>query len=86
MINRFRFGFNTATMGGALECKLNAIRGAGFSAIELWRKDLADNSGCPQRAAEMVRRSRLRVCDYKLVRDFEGAPPWLRESKLQEAR
>ena len=86
VINRFRFAFNTLTMGGPLHCKLNAIRGAGFSAIELWGRDLIEHPDGLRRAAELVRHSRLRVCDYKLFRDFEGAPSWLRESKIEEAK
>ena len=30
-----RFGFNTVTMGGTLEHKLDCMRAAGFSGVEL---------------------------------------------------
>ena len=39
-IDLSRFGFNTVTMGGTLEHKLDCMKAAGFHGVELWARDL----------------------------------------------
>jgi 4-hydroxyphenylpyruvate dioxygenase len=84
MIHRSRFAFNTHTMGGALNRKVNAIRGAGFSSLELWASDLSEFAGGTRKASDTIRMSGLNVANYKLLRDFEGSSALNKELKLQE--
>lgn len=81
-----RFGFNTVTMGGALERKLACVREAGFSGIELWAKDLVDHPQGVEAAAQLVRDSGLKVTDFQPLRDFEGQPDAMRPHRLAVAR
>lgn len=81
-----RFGFNTVTMGGALERKLACVREAGFSGIELWAKDLVDHPQGVEAAAQLVRDSGLKVTDFQPLRDFEGQPDVMRPHRLAVAR
>ncbi|VWX62758.1 conserved hypothetical protein [Burkholderiales bacterium 8X] len=81
-----RFGFNTVTLGGGLGHKLDCMRAAGFSGIELWARDLIAYPGGVEKAAERVKASGLRVTDFQPLRDFECAPDAMRPHRLEMAR
>ena len=81
-----RFGFNTVTMGGTLEHKLDCMRAAGFSGVELWARDLIAHPGGVEAAATVVAASGLRVTDFQPLRDFECAPDAMRAHRLEMAR
>ena len=49
-----RFGFNTVTMGGELGHKLDCMKAAGFSGVELWARDLINHPAGVEKAAQLV--------------------------------
>jgi len=80
------FGLDAATLSGTLEQKLRAVRGAGFSRITLWGKDLVGDPEGVGLAARKVRESGLRISAFQLLRDFEGLSGRLFEYKLEIAK
>jgi sugar phosphate isomerase/epimerase len=85
-IDLARFGFNTVTMGGTLGHKLDCMKAAGFSGVELWARDLIAHPGGVEAAADVVKASGLRVTDFQPLRDFECAPDAMRAHRLEMAR
>ncbi|MDM0045740.1 sugar phosphate isomerase/epimerase family protein [Variovorax dokdonensis] len=85
-IDLARFAFNTVTMGGALKHKLACMKAAGFSAVELWARDLIGHPEGVDAAARIVRESSLAVSDFQPLRDFECAPDAMRPHRLEMAR
>lgn len=81
-----RFGFNTVTMGGALAHKLDCMKAAGFTSVELWARDLIAHPGGVEEAAQIVRDSGLKVSDLQPMRDFEAMPLPMRPYRLDMAR
>ena len=73
-------------MGGTLEHKLDCMRAAGFSGVELWARDLIAHPGGVEAAATVVAASGLRVTDFQPLRDFECAPDAMRAHRLEMAR
>ena len=72
---------NTIVLGGAPEQKISAARAAGFDQVELWRQDVDAHIGSPQAFGSWIRRQSVGLTDYQIIRDFEGAPGDVRESK-----
>lgn len=85
-IDLSRFGFNTVTMGGTLEHKLDCMKAAGFHGVELWARDLIAHPQGVDAAAQAVKASGLRVTDFQPLRDFECAPDAMRAHRLDMAR
>lgn len=85
-INLSRISFNTITMGGDLEHKLEVIRAAGFDSVELWAKDMLSHPGGAKAAAQAVRNSGLRVTGFQMLSDFDSAPKDVREQKIEFAK
>jgi sugar phosphate isomerase/epimerase len=81
-----RFGFNTVTMGGELGHKLDCMKAAGFSGVELWARDLINHPAGVDKAAQLVKGSGLKVTDFQPLRDFECAPDAMRPHRLEMAR
>jgi 4-hydroxyphenylpyruvate dioxygenase len=75
-------GCTTATFGGKLPEKLEAMRGAGFTAIEFWPRDLFEHAEGPDVAINLLRRTGLRVAAYQALRNYEGMPAEVRRQKL----
>jgi sugar phosphate isomerase/epimerase len=82
-----RFAVDTASIAGALDEKLAALAGAGFTRVTLSAKDLVgERSGGLEHAVRQVRASGLTVSGFEALRDFEGlASPHL-EYKLDIAK
>jgi 4-hydroxyphenylpyruvate dioxygenase len=75
-------GCTTATFGGKLPGKLEAMRAAGFTAIEFWPRDLFEHAEGPDVAINLLRRTGLRVAAYQALRNYEGMPAEVRRQKL----
>ncbi|WP_075790670.1 sugar phosphate isomerase/epimerase family protein [Massilia putida] len=85
-MNLANFGLDSVTLAGSLETKLAACRAAGFSQIMLWARDMAEHPGGVAAAADLVRRSGLRVTGIQVLRDYEGLSGGLHDYKLDIAR
>ncbi|OWW21627.1 hypothetical protein AYR66_21185 [Noviherbaspirillum denitrificans] len=73
-------------MGGDLEHKLEAIRGAGFGSVELWASDLLKHPGGAHAAAQAVKDSGLKVGSFQMLRDFDSGPREARAQKIEVAK
>ena len=80
------FGMDTITLTGALEAKLRAIRGAGFTQVMLSAPDLVGHPGGEDAAVAAVRASGLRVTGFQVLRDFEGLSGHLHDYKIDVAK
>jgi sugar phosphate isomerase/epimerase len=69
-----RIACTTATFGGLLPAKLQAMKDAGFVATEFWPRDLYEDPRGPDYSIGLLRDSGLSVCAYQAFRDFEGSP------------
>lgn len=76
------FGSTTSTFGGSLPGKLRAMKAAGFSATELWPKDLFEHAEGPDIAIELLRETGIKVSAYQALRNFEGMDRKVRAHKL----
>ena len=65
-------GMDTASLAGTLECKLAAIRDAGFSQVMISASDVVGHPGGTAAGVRAVRESGLRVTGLEALRDFEG--------------
>jgi sugar phosphate isomerase/epimerase len=81
-----RIGMDTITLAGALEAKLAAMRGAGFTQVMLSARDLVSHPGGEDAAISAVRTSGLRVTGLQVLRDFEGLTERLHDYKVDIAR
>ena len=70
-----RLGGTTATFGGKLPEKLQAMQQAGFIATEFFPRDLYEDPRGPDYAIEALRNSGLAISAYQALRDYEGMPP-----------
>lgn len=85
-IARPRLSCTTATFGGRLGEKLEAIRAAGFGATEFWPRDLYEHAEGPTIAIDLLRTSGLTVSAYQALRNYEGMAADRRELTLEIAR
>ena len=76
---------NTILLGGPPTQKIAAARAAGFDQIEIWRQDVEAHESGPEDLAIRLRDHGIGITDYEVVRDFDGAPEILRETKRAEA-
>ena len=80
------WSFNSANLTGPIATRIDAITAAGFAAATLWHNDLFPPFDDPDGAIAPFRASGLMLSAYQMVRDLEGAPPPLRDHKLEIAR
>lgn len=64
-----RLCLNSITLSGDLDAKLAATRDAGFTAINLWEKDLQGYPEGPQAARSAVARHGLAVPEFLPLTD-----------------
>lgn len=81
-----RLAFTTATLAGSLPAKARAIRAGGFTATELWARDLFDHWEGPEIALKAIEDAGLAISAFQAIRHFEGCPPSERPRKLDIAR
>lgn len=79
-------GFSTVTLSGDLATKARAMRKAGFTATELWARDLFEHFEGPEVALRVLRDEGMRVCAFQAIRHFEGCQRAERAQKLDIAR
>jgi len=80
-----RLAYTTATFGGSLEQRLSSIRSAGFTATEVWPRDLFESFTDADTVLRLLRDSGLAVACLQGLRDFESMPPAVRDHKLKLA-
>jgi sugar phosphate isomerase/epimerase len=85
-VNLDHFGMDSITLAGPLEAKLGAMRAAGFTQVMLNANDVAGHPGGAEAAAEIVRRSGLRLTGFQVLRDFEGLSGHLHAYKVDIAK
>jgi 4-hydroxyphenylpyruvate dioxygenase len=76
---------NTILLGGTPAEKMAAAKAVGFDEVEVWQQDVQDNVGGPANFCDQLREQGIGVTDYQVLRDFDGAPDALRETKRAEA-
>lgn len=81
-----RVAFTTVTTGGTFEEKIRAMAEAGFTATELWARDLFENFEGPEVALRVLRDHGMAVCALQAIRNFEGCAGPERVLKLDIAR
>lgn len=81
-----RLAFTTATLSGDFATKARAIRAAGFTATELWGRDLFDHYEGPEIALRTLEDEGLAVAALQAIRHFEGCSSQERPRKLDIAR
>jgi len=82
----WHLGCTTATFGGKLPAKLQAMRDAGFEATEFWPRDLFEHAEGPEVAIDLLRQSGLQLSAYQALRNFEGSTEAQMPLKLEIAR
>jgi sugar phosphate isomerase/epimerase len=85
-VNLEHFGMDSITLAGPLEAKLDAVRAAGFTQIMLSARDVVGHPDGEGAAVAAVRRSRLRVTGFQVLRDFEGLSGHLHAYKVDVAK
>lgn len=85
-----RFGFNTVTMGGDPARKLECMKAAGFSGVELWARDLIAHPAGVDVAAQLVKsrasRSPTSAAARLRVRPRRDAPAPTRDGAREQLR
>jgi len=76
---------NTVLLGGNLQEKLSAASIAGFRQIEVWQHDVLEHIEGLEDFKQRLGGGGIGIADYQVLRDFDGAPDALRESKRAEA-
>lgn len=76
---------NMILLGGTSAEKLAAAKAAGFDAVEVWQQDVQDHIGGPADFYDQLHEQEIGITDYQVLRDFDGAPDALRETKHAEA-
>ena len=76
---------NSITLSGDLDAKLTAAKGAGFTAISLWEKDLRGYPEGPQAARSAVARHGLAIPEFLPLADWQLKTGQARESALRHA-
>jgi sugar phosphate isomerase/epimerase len=85
-LNFTDFGMDTASLAGALEAKLAAIRAAGFTQVMLSACDVVSHPQGTPAAIAAIRQSGLRVTGLEALRDFEGLTGRLHAYKIDVAK
>lgn len=85
-MNLDHFGISTMALAGPLEAKLQAVRAAGFTQVTLSAAEITGHPGGEEAAIAALRSSGLRVCAFEALRDFEGLPGHLHDSKVGVAK
>jgi 4-hydroxyphenylpyruvate dioxygenase len=80
------FFLNTVVLGGCPAEKIAAAGAAGFDQIELWRQDVDSTPGETECVRGLLCEQSLRLTDYQVLLDFDGAPGERRATKRKEAR
>ena len=80
------FGMDTASLAGALEVKLAAVRRAGFSQVMIAASDVVGHPSGVDAGVRAVRESGLRVTGLEMLRDFEGLDGRLHAYKVDVAK
>ena len=80
------FGMDTASLAGALESKLAAVRHAGFSQVMISANDVVGHPAGVAAGVRAVRDSGLRVTGLEALRDFEGLAGRLHAYKADVAK
>jgi sugar phosphate isomerase/epimerase len=80
------FGMDTASLAGTLECRLAAIRAAGFAQVTLSAADVVGHPHGTAAGVRAVRDSGLRVVGFEALRDFEGLDGQLHAYKVDVAK
>lgn len=78
-------GCTTVTFGGTLADKLRAMRDAGFTATEMWPRDVFEHAEGPEVAERALKDNDLKVSVYQALRDYEGMGEAVRNTKLEIA-
>ena len=76
----------TVCLGGGLQTKLAAAAKAGFRAVELFENDLTFFPGTAREARAIAEDLGLEIVALQPFRDFECAPPPLRQRNFDRAR
>ncbi|MDN0081711.1 sugar phosphate isomerase/epimerase [Crenobacter sp. SG2305] len=86
-MDRTRFAIDTASLAGSLSEKLGAAADAGFTRVALRAKDLvSEQSGGLDGAVQCLHDSRLAVCGFEALRDFEGLAGRFLDYKIDIAK
>lgn len=85
-MDTLRIGINSATLPGPLQEKIDAVREAGFIAVELGAKDLLAHPEGAAAAARRVRESGLKVSAFQVLREMGGASEREFEYRLDAAK
>ncbi|WP_454692204.1 sugar phosphate isomerase/epimerase family protein [Achromobacter aloeverae] len=80
-----RIAFTTITAGGSLAEKARAMRAAGFTATEIWARDLFEHLEGPEAALGCLEDAGLAVTALQAMRNVEGCPPGKRRLKFDIA-
>jgi 4-hydroxyphenylpyruvate dioxygenase len=75
----------TVCLSGTLPDKLEAARGAGFDAIELFENDLLTFDGTPRDVRRMAGDLGLTIALFQPFRDFEAMPEPIRKRNMDRA-
>jgi 4-hydroxyphenylpyruvate dioxygenase len=76
---------NMILLGGTPAEKMAAAKAAGFDQVEVWQQDVLDHVGGPANFCAQLQGQGIAITDYQVLRDFDGAPDALRETKRAEA-
>jgi len=76
---------NTILLGGSPLEKVHAAAEAGFDSVELWTTDVELFDGTPAELQRTFGLVPIRITDFQVLRDFEGAPDDLREAARSRA-
>ena len=80
-----RTSIATVCLSGALEEKLQAIRRAGFDAVEIFETDFLTSPAGPAEIRRVVEDAGLKISVFQPFRDFEGLPEPLRTRAFDRA-
>jgi len=80
------FGMDTASLAGSLECKLAAIRQAGFTQVMIAASDVVGHPSGIAAGVRAIRESGLTVTGLEALRDFEGLGGQLHAYKVDVAK
>src|SRR5205814_4619410 len=80
------FGMDTASLAGSLECKLAAVRDAGFSQTMISASDVVGHPSGIDAGVRAVRESGLDVTGLEALRDFEGLDGRMHAYKVDVAK
>lgn len=76
---------NLVLLGGSTQEKIAAAVAAGFDQVELWRQDLEAFGGDARLLRRVLADEGIKLTDFQVLLDFDGAPPAIRADKRSEA-